>query len=339
MLLRGAIVGFLLLLSIHASLADDASGSATKLTVTGTIPAPDGGWDLAAVNPETRQLYVAHGNAVLAVDLDSGTVNPKLVEGLRLHAVLALPDGKALSTNGGNNTATIFESATGKIIAAVPTGQNPDAAIFDTASGLVLVMNGKSGDVTLIDPKTATSPGHIAIGGKLELPAVDGKGRAYINIEDTAEIAVIDIAARKVTTRYALPGCEEPSGLALDLSSGLLVTSCGNKKSIVLDAKDGKVVTTLTIGLRPDTVIFDPNRKVFFIPCGEGSLAVIGEKTGAPPTVIATIPTANGARTGALDAKTGKLYLPTADFEQPKPGETRHPVIPGTFRILVVGEK
>ena len=80
------------------------------------------------------------------------------------------------------------------------------------------------------------------------------------------------------------------------------------------------------------------NRKLFFIPCGEGNLAVIDEKSGMP-TVIATIPTANGARTGALDGKTGKIYLPTADFAPPAEGEKRHTVVPGTFRILVVGEK
>jgi DNA-binding beta-propeller fold protein YncE len=339
MVLRRLIAGLIFLFAVSPTHARNATGPVANLAVIGTIPGPDGGWDLAAIDPETRRLYVAHGDSVMAVDLDSLKVNPKFVEGQRLHAVLPLPDGKALSTNGGNNTATIFEAATGKTIASVPTGQNPDAAIFDTASGLALILNGKSGDVTLIDPKTGTSPGRIAIGGKLELPAIDGQGRAYINIEDTAEIAVVDIAGRKVVTRYPLPGCEEPSGLALDPASGMLVTSCANGKALVLNAKDGKVVTTLTIGLRPDTVIFDPSRKVFFIPCGEGSLAVIGEKAGAAPIVIATIPTANGARTGALDAKTGRLYLPTADFEEPKPGERRHPVIPGTFRILIVGEK
>jgi DNA-binding beta-propeller fold protein YncE len=339
MVLRRLIAGLIFLFAVSPTHAQNATGPVAKLAVIGTIPGPDGGWDLAAINQDTRQLYVAHGDSVMAVDLDSEKINPKLVEGQRLHAVLPLPDGKALATNGGNNTATIFEAATGKIIASAPTGQNPDAAIFDTASGLALILNGKSGDVTLIDPKTGTSPGRIAIGGKLELPAVDGRGRAYINIENSAEIAVVDIAGRKVVTRYALPGCEEPSGLALDTTSGLLVTSCSNGKAIVLNAKDGKVVTTLPIGLRPDTAIFDPNRKVFFIPCGEGSLAVIGEKAGAAPTVIATIPTANGARTGALDTKTGRLYLPTADFQEPKPGEKRHTVVPGTFRILIIGEK
>jgi len=336
---RGALIGLLASLPLcRAALAAD-SAAVANMAVIGTIPGPDGGWDYASVDESTRQLLVAHGDAVMAVDLDSGKVNPKLIDGKRLHAVTPVPDGRALTTNGGDNTATLFEIATAKIVASIPTGQGPDAAILDPASGLVMVMDGKEGDITLIDLKTATSPGRIAIGGKLEFAAADGKGRAYVNVEDKNEIAVVDVAGRKVVARYPLAGCEEPSGLAIDPATGLLVAACANEKAVALDAKDGTIAATLTIGKRPDAVIFDAKRNVFFIPCGEGNLAVIAEKAGGAPSVVATIPTQNGARTAALDPKTGKLYLPTADFTPPPPGEKRHAVVPGTFRIVVVGTK
>ena len=310
-----------------------------KLSVVATIPGPDGGWDMASVDTEARRLYVAHGDAVMAVDLDSGKVTPALIAGKRLHAVLPLAAGRALGTNGGDNTATLFETATGKVIASIATGINPDDAIFDSSSGLALVMDGRAdGNITLIDPKTATSPGKISVGGKLEFAVADGHGRIYVNVEDKGEIAVIDVGARKVAARYALTDCEEPSGLALNPASGLLIAACSNKKALAVQSKDGTITATLTIGERPDGAIFDPKRKLFFISCGEGNIAVIDEKSGTP-TVIATIPTANGARTAALDPKTGKIYLPTADFAPPVEGEKRHTVVPGTFRVLVVGEK
>lgn len=309
-----------------------------KLSVVATIPGPDGGWDMASVDTDARRLYVAHGDAVTAVDLDSGKVTPTLVAGKRLHAVLPLPDGRALATNGGENTATLFEAATGKVIAAIPTGVNPDDAIYDPSSGLALVMDGRDGDITLIDPKTATSPGRIPVGGKLEFAVADGHGRVFVNVEDKGEIAVVDVAGRKVSARYPLTDCEEPSGLALDAKKDLLVAACGNKKALAVNAKTGAVTATLTIGERPDGAIYDAKRKLFFIPCGEGNIAVIDDNAGVP-TVIETIPTANGARTAALDEKTGRLYLPTADFQAPAEGEKKHTVVPGTFRILVVGEK
>jgi len=326
-----------LLLCLVAPFAS-AGQAAPGLSVIGTIPGPDGGWDIPSVDVAARRLYVAHGDTVMAVDLDSGKVTPKLVEGKRLHAVLPLPDGRALSTNGGDNTATLFEAATGKVIAAIPTGDNPDAVLFEPSSGLALVMDGKGGDITLIDPKTAHAEGRIDVGGKLEFAVADGKGRVFVNVEDKAEIAAIDIAQRKVVGRYKLDGCQEPSGLALDPDTGLLLAACANQKAVAVLAKDGGPVATLSIGERPDGAIFDARRKLFFIPCGAGSIAVIAEDAGKP-AVVATVQTANGARTAALDPQTGKLYLPTADFAPPADGEKRHTVIPGTFRVLVVGEK
>src|ERR1019366_9399053 len=126
-----------------------------------------------------------------------------LVEGKRLHAVLPLGDGRALSTNGGDNTATLFEATTGKVIASIATGLNPDDAIYDPSSGLALVMDGRAdGSITLIDPTTATSPGKISVGGKLEFAVADGHGHVYVNVEDKGEIAVVDVAGRKVAARY-----------------------------------------------------------------------------------------------------------------------------------------
>jgi DNA-binding beta-propeller fold protein YncE len=308
-----------------------------RLSVIGTIPGPDGGWDIPSVDAGARRLYVAHGDAVMAVDLDSGKVTPKLIEGKRLHAVLPLPEGRALSTNGGDNTATLFEAATGKVIAAIPTGTGPDAALFEPTSGLALVMDGKSGDITLIDPRTAQAKGRIDVGGKLEFAAADGKGRVFVTVADRAEIASVDVAERKVAARYKLDGCDTPTGLALDADGGLLLAACANRKAVAVQAKDGAPVATLAIGERADGAIFDAKRKLFFIPCGAGNIAVIAA-SGGKPAVIATVQTANGARTAALDPQTGKLYLPTADFAPPADGKKRHTVIPGTFRVLVVGE-
>jgi DNA-binding beta-propeller fold protein YncE len=329
------------LIAISAALSWHFSAlaeSAPNLAVVSSIPGPDGGWDLAAVDSDGRRLYIARSDGVTAIDLDTGKVTPKLIDGKRLHTALPLANGKVLTTNGGTNTATLFEAATGKTIAAIPTGIDPDDAVFDPTSGLVLIMDGDGGDITLIDPKTASSPGRIAVGGKLEAAALDGHGHVFVNVEDKGEIAVVDIASRKVTARFHLPDCERPTGLAMSPVTGLLVAACANKKALAVQSKDGTVAASLVIGERPDGAIYDASRNLFFIPCGEGNIAVINEKTGTA-AVVGTIATANGARTAALDGKTGKIYLPTADFAPPAEGEKRHKVVPGTFRVLVVGEK
>jgi DNA-binding beta-propeller fold protein YncE len=305
--------------------------------VVGAIPGPDGTWDYASIDGVARQLYVAHGDSVLRVELDTGKLSAPLVVGQRLHTIVPLPNGRALVTDSGRNSATIFESATGSVVKAVPTGNGPDAAVLDPASGWVLVMDAKDGDVTLIDPRSGSSPGRIKIGGELEFAAVDGHGTAYVNIDDQAKVAVLDIATLQVVARYPLPGCLEPTGLALDPVTGLLVASCYNGKAIALRARDGRLVAAFAIGKGPDAVIFDAARKMFFIPCEAGTLTILAEGAHGALAAYATVRTAVGARTGALDPKTGRLYLPAAELMSGPPGE--HPgSVPGTFRILIVDE-
>jgi hypothetical protein len=50
---------------------------------------------------------------------------------------------------------------------------------------------------------------------------------------------------------------------------------------------------------------------------------------------VQTVQTQVGAKTGALDEQTGKLYLPTARFSVPAAGG-RRVAEPGSFEILVV---
>jgi DNA-binding beta-propeller fold protein YncE len=310
------------------------------IVVLKTIAHQDGDarLDYASIDPVSRRLYVARGFGVTAVDLDTEQTIRELVAGKHVHAVIALPDGRALSTNGDSNTATLFDGKTGKILAQIATGNDPDAAAFDSSSGLVFVMDAKDADATLIDPLAGKPVGRLPLGGKPEFAVADGHGRLFVNLEDQGKMAVIDTAGRKVVGAHALPGCERPGALGIDTESGVLVAACANRTAIAIRAADGKVLAPhLPIDRKPDAVIFDAANKSFYIPCGrDGTLAVISESSGEVLTVLDNVPTAVGAHTGALDSRTGRLYLPTADYHLTLTG-----VAPadGTFRILVLGFK
>src|SRR5665213_831622 len=209
---RSAILATLLSIALcgaaPAALAGPATG-ASGLKIVARIPGPDGGWDYASFDPVRRRLYVAHGTSVLTVAADTGAVTAAFAAGLGLHAVVPVRGADVIvTTNSGDNSARIIAAADGKLIASVATGTKPDAAVLDTASGLVVVANGASGDVTLVDVKGRKSVGLIPVGGALEFTQTDGRGRLYINVESKNEIAVVDIAARKVVAHWPLAGCE-----------------------------------------------------------------------------------------------------------------------------------
>jgi YVTN family beta-propeller protein len=319
-------------------LATAASAATSPIRVIDHIAGPDGAWDYASFDPAHRRLYVAHGDAVTAIDVDTGKVTAKLAAAQRAHSALPLPGGdELLITNGASDTATLVDAQTGAVRATVPTGKNPDAALVDPSSKLALVMNGRSGDITLIDLAAGKAVGSIPVGGVLEFGVADGQGRVFVNIEDKGEIAVIDTAARKVVAHWPMAGCEEPSGLAYAKDAGLLIAACANGMAKAVSSTTGKVVATLKIGPKPDAAFYDAGRKLAYIPSGDSTLAVIAVRGPTDVAVVATIATHAGARTGAVDPSTGKIYLPSADFDPPAKPEGRPTPRPGTFAVLVVG--
>jgi DNA-binding beta-propeller fold protein YncE len=329
-----------------AALAAGASAAPPSYSLTGHIKVDDGGWDYASFDAAHGRVFVSRSaGAVTVVDVATKAVSTLTIPGSgRMHESLPLNHGALLLvTDGTANVAHLIEPATGASVADVPTGTKPDAAAFDPASGLALVMNGKSGDVTFIDPATHAAVATAAVGGALEFAAVDGAGKAFVNIEDQNQMGVIDTKTHTLIGHYALAGCDSPSGLAYapigtTKAAGVLIAACANKVAKVLSAADGHDVATLTIGAGPDAVIYDPVRKLAFIPCGrDGVLEVIAVRGPSDVAVVATVTTQVGARTGAVDPATGALYLPTAQFQPPAtPGGGRPAAIPGTFEILVV---
>lgn len=323
------------LATLAVSTAAQAAGSGYH--VLDRVAGPDGGWDYVRVDQKNNRVLVTHGTSVMAIDLATKAVS-SFAPGQRLHDAMPVNGGsEVLVTNGGTNTAVFVDAKTGATLATVDTGKGPDAAAFDAKTGLVLVMDHAGGQVTLIDPKTHKVAGTIEVGGDLEAAALDGSGKAFINVENKNEIVVVDLAGRKVLQHYTLTGCDGPTGLAYDAADKLLVAACDGATDVV-DAKTGKVLQTLPTGKGADGIAYDPRQKLAFVSAGRaGTLGVIALAAGKA-TLVDTVPTQVGARTVAIDERTGRLYLPTAKYGPPATPGGRPTVEPGSFQVLVVGK-
>jgi DNA-binding beta-propeller fold protein YncE len=165
----------------------------------------------------------------------------------------------------------------------------------------------------------------------------------FVNIEDTGEVVAFDAKKLRIVARWPIAPCTEPSGLALDRAHSRLFSVC-DKVMAVSDAASHRMIKTLTIGDGPDGAAFDAARSLAFSSNGaDGTLTIVRETSRSRFDVVQTLPTQRGARTIALDERTHRLYLPTAQFgPPPAPTADRpHPrpsVVPGTFEILEVGE-
>jgi YVTN family beta-propeller protein len=304
----------------------------------------DGWWDYLVADPAAHRLYVTHGTRVEVLDTTTGKVAGAITGLKGVHGVAFDATGKfGYITDGGANAVIVFDLNSFEKVATIPAGTNPDGMVFEPATKTIWAFNGRSKDVTVIDTKNRTVVATIALPGKPEFPTVDGSGMVFDNIEDKNVIVRLDARTRKLTATWPLSNCDSPSGMAIDVSGHRLFSVCDGKKMAIVDFQSGKGLGTATIGDGPDAAGYDPDRKLAFSSNGDGTLTIIDASKDTYP-VLQTIATQPSARTMALSAGDGKVYLAAAEFG-PRPAATpdnprpRPSVLPGSFTVLVVGRK
>ena len=302
-----------------------------------TIPiAGEGGWDYVAVDSDARRIYISHATKVVVLNADSFAVAGEIPDTQGVHGIaIASHLGRGFTSNGRAGTATIFDLKTLKTIGTVKTGDNPDAIAYEPLSKRVYTFNGRSKDATAINAADGSIVATIPLGGKPEFAAVDGKGKIFVNDEDTSELIEIDAQAAKEVHRWPLKPCESPSGLAMDQKDRRLFVGCENKMMAVVDADSGKVIATPAIGEGVDATAYDPGTGFALASNGEGTLTVV-KRDNDKYSVLENVPTKRSARTMGLDLLTHNVVLPAADFLPPKEGERRGAMKPGSFVLLVV---
>jgi DNA-binding beta-propeller fold protein YncE len=216
----------------------------------------------------------------------------------------------------------------------------PDGILFDPFNARVWVFSHRAPNVTVIDAKEGTVVGTVDLGGAPEQAASDGKGRVYVDLEDKDSIAVVDAKALKVTARYEMTGkCGGPGGLALDEKHHILFAACHEPATMaILNAEDGKIITTLPIGKGVDGAGFNAKTMEAFSSQGDGTLTVIKENSPTEFVVEQNVSTKQGARTMTVDTKTDRILSVTGDFAPPAPGQRRGAMAPDSFTIVVVGK-
>ncbi len=314
-----------------------------KITLGG-----EGGWDFIEVDPATRKLFVTRGNRVVVLDVDSEKVVGEIADTPGVHGVaFATGTNRGFTSNGGDSTVTVFDTKTLKTLGKVKANGRPDIIYYEPVTKRIFSFNHGSNDTTAIDADSMKAVGQLALGGAPELAVSDEKGHIFVNIEDTSEIVEFDARTLKILNRYPLSPGEEPTGLAFDREHRKLLSTCNNKKLIVLDADTGKVAQTLDIGAGPDGCIYDAEKKLAFCPNGgDGTLTIMSEESPGRFGVVRTVKTQTSAKTIAMDPKTRRLYLSAATpnpAPAPAAGNTakkggRRGYAPGSFVVLVVGE-
>jgi DNA-binding beta-propeller fold protein YncE len=334
------LLSFVLLL---LSVAAFAAGPGYHLINTWKLGG-DGGWDYLTVDSEAHRLYIARATRVMVVDLESGKLIGEIADTPGVHGVaINREGGKGYISCGGDNSVAVFDLTSLKTLTKIKVGERPDAILYDPATQHVFTFNAGSQDSTVIDVAKGAVVGTIPLGGKPEFPATDLKGTVFVNMEDKNSLYAIDANKLTVKAKWPLPGCEEPTGLAIDRKNRRLFSGC-EKIMAITDADSGQQVANAPIGEGVDATAFDDETRLAFASAGgDAKLTVVQQADGDKYKIVETPATKKGARTMALDPKTHNIYLVTADFG-PRPAPTAdnpHPrpsILPDSFVVLVMGK-
>ena len=336
------LLALIMMLLLSPGAMVGASGPGYKVIKTYKLGG-DGGWDYLTLDNSGERLYISRATRVMVVDVNSGKQVGEIADTPGVHGVALVPElGKGFTSNGRENTVSIFDLKTLKTLRKVNVGENPDAIIYDPASKRVFTFNGRSHDATVIDADKGTVVGTIKLEGKPEFAVSDEKGEVFVNIEDKNQVDALDSNKLEEKAHWSLAPCDGPSGLAMDRKNRRLFSGC-DKLMAIVDADSGKLVSQLPICDGVDATAYDDDSHLAFASCGDGKLTVIREESPDKFSVAETVDTQKGARTMALDPKSHKLYTVTANFG-PRPEPTsqnphpRPPVLPDSFVLLVAGK-
>ncbi len=332
-----------------AALAADTSPlPAPVYTVSQSWPLGGaGGWDYLALEASGERLFISRGDHVDVVATVSGKLVGTIPDTAGVHGIAFAPALKrGFTSNGLNDSVSAFELDTLRLIQEVPVyGKKPDAILYEPRYDHIITANGASANLSVLDAGTLQVVGSVSLSGPPEFMAADG-GMVYVNIEtEPGKLAAVDAKSLAVKATWPLPGCADPTGLALDPLHHRLFSVCANQIMAVTDSSTGRQVARVVIGSGPDAAAFDSDLGLVFSSNGkDGTLTVIREETPDEYRVVATVTTQVSARTMALDPATHKIYLaaaklgppPAATEAQPHP---RPSIVPGTFSILVAQPK
>ena len=273
----------------------------------------DGGTDYVAVESATGRVFVSRGTHMMVVEGATGKVLGDIPDTPGVHgAGLVTKAGHGFTTNGGDQTVTMFDLKTLAVIKKIKVGPGLDGIMYDEPDDKVILTNHSRpiGTLTALDPKTGDIVATVELEDTApEGAAADGKGRIFVNNESKNTMQVIDVKTWKATESWPLAPCEGPTGIAYDKATNRIFSGC-NKTSVVLDASTGKIVATIANGTRVDALGWDPSKKLIYIPNGgEGNVTVAHQDSPDKYTVVATVPTFAGAKTIAVDPSTHNVYL------------------------------
>lgn len=189
----------------------------------------NGNWDYLTLDPDARQLFIAHQSRVQVVDVDSGNVAGEVTGFSEAHSVVLDPNGQVgYVSDGRANLIRIFDRRTFQGVGKIQLPASPRALVFDPTTGLLFAFGalptppppprntppdrhnvdpcssyGNSWPpppayqslITIVDPGKQTQIADVQVCGILGAAASDGAGQVYFAITNFNELGRLNASS------------------------------------------------------------------------------------------------------------------------------------------------
>jgi sugar lactone lactonase YvrE len=171
-------------------------------------------------------------------------------------------------TEQGADKLAVLNIATGRMVAQVRTGMEPDAVAVTPDGHLAVVANLLGGTITPVDLRTTRALPAIAVGGHPDAVAVGGPRGSTALVADLQGASVTPVDLTTLTAGRPIDVGVEPDAIAVSADGRLaFVANFGDNTVSVLDVDAWRLLQTLDIGFGPT------------------GMAVASASDGRPPTV------------------------------------------------------
>ena len=250
--------------------------------------------------PSRRPLdvFVSRSTHTMVVDGATGKVLGDILNTPGVHgAGIATKAGHGFTTNGGDQTVTMFDLKTLAVIGQTRSAPGSTARYDEPDDKIILTNHSRPiGTLTAIDPGTGDIVATVELRTRREGAAADGKGHIFVNNESKNTMQVIDVKTWKATASWLFAVRDGPTGI---VRQGVESRSCRVHQDLG-GRRPGhrKVVASIPNGTRVDALGI--RRRSWSSSRTEARATSPSPiRTRQTHTVVATVPTFAGAKTTA----------------------------------------
>ena len=319
--------------------SQEKSEAPLKLVRSVALPGFTGDFDHFAVDEKGGRLFLAGEDhkTVEVFNLKTGQRLKSIAGFGAPHTIFYFPEtDRILITDGDKGQIQILRGSDYSFVDHIDGLAGVDSARIDAPNSILYVVTGGK-DVGLsysfliaIDLQSHKKLGQLRFeSNHVEAFALESSSsRLFINITDKNEVDVVDRKAMQVTARWPIGVAQTNSPMAYDEAHHRLLIVCRNPGMlVVMDSDTGKVVAKMPAAGRSDDIAFDPSSGRIYVPGGDGYTSVFHQDSADKYSLIADVPTAQGAKTSLLMPPLKQYFIAVS------PGETKALAKVLTFQI------